>query len=158
MPCGTMRRSLRLKVFFLPPFACAFAINSVASGRWPVVSQLFLSWSFLLSHSHATRPFASARIGMRALTANRQSATMPQPAITPDVHQSLDVHLRLLAKVAFDHALLVNDRANAIDFVFAQLAYAFVNADACFFKNFVSARAPNAVDVCQTDFKIGRAH
>jgi hypothetical protein len=77
---------------------------------------------------------------------------VPQPAITTDVHQPLDVHLRLLAKVAFDHALLVNDRANAIHFVFAQLAYALVNADARFFKNLVGARAPNAVDVCQTDF------
>jgi hypothetical protein len=28
IPCGTTRRSLRLKVFFFPPFACAFAIIS----------------------------------------------------------------------------------------------------------------------------------
>src|ERR1700693_6582123 len=46
-PCGTCLRSFFLKVFFLPffsgvapvpPAAAGFAIRSVSSGQWPVIS------------------------------------------------------------------------------------------------------------------------
>jgi hypothetical protein len=37
-----------------------------------------------------------------ALTANRQAAAVPEPAITAKVHQTLDVDGHLAAQVAFD--------------------------------------------------------
>jgi hypothetical protein len=89
---------------------------------------------------------------VRALAANRQAATMAQPSIAAYVHQAFDVHLHLFAEIAFDHALLVYDGANPVDLLFAQLAYAAVDADPGLFKNLVGARAPYAVDVCESYF------
>src|SRR3982751_4852991 len=94
--------------------------------------RLLLPWRFLLSHRHAARAFASARVGVGALAANREAATVAQSAIAANVHQALDVHLHLLTKVAFYHTLLVNDRANSVDLIFCKLAYALINADARF--------------------------
>jgi hypothetical protein len=113
---------------------------------------LFLARHFLLSDGHAARAFSGARIGMRALASDGKTATVAQAAIAADVHQSLDVHLDLLAQIAFDHPLLVNDCADAINFVFGQFAYAALNADASFSENLVGARTPNTVDVRKTYF------
>ena len=77
---------------------------------------------------------------------------MSQTTIAPDVHQPLDVHLDLLAQIAFYPALLVDHRANAIDFLFGQLSNALIDAYARFSKYLVGARAPDAVYVRQTDF------
>src|SRR5215469_9886470 len=79
-PCGTCVRSFFLKVFFLPffsgaapvpPAAAGFAIESVSSGQWPVVSirspvpdqpllatdHWQLATRFSLSTSSSARPF-----------------------------------------------------------------------------------------------------
>ncbi len=77
---------------------------------------------------------------------------MTQSAIASDVHQSFDVHLNLLAQVSFDSALLVEDRANAIDFFFREFANALITADAGFAQHLVCAGAANSIDVCQTNF------
>jgi hypothetical protein len=87
---------------------------------------------------------------MSALTPDRESATVTQTAIAANVHQPFYVHLHLLAQVALNHALLVNDGANAIYFVFGQFSYSPVNADAGLFQYLIGARAPNTVDVGKT--------
>ncbi len=46
---------------------------------------------------------------------------MTQTAIAADVHQTLNVHLDALAKVAFDVALRVEDRTDLIQLVFTQI-------------------------------------
>jgi hypothetical protein len=50
---------------------------------------------------------------MSALTAHGQRATMTQPAIATDVHQTLDVHLHTLAQVAFDLSLRFQNGTNS---------------------------------------------
>ena len=42
-------------------------------------------------------------------------------AIALDVHQALDVHRDVLAEIAFDVALVLNDLTDAVDLVFAQI-------------------------------------
>src|SRR3954464_7998730 len=51
------------------------------------------------------RPLARARIGARALAANRQSLAMPHPAIAAEVHEPLDAHRYFAAQVTFDREL-----------------------------------------------------
>jgi adenylosuccinate lyase len=52
---------------------------------------------------------------VRTLAANRQAATVPEPAIATEIHQAFDVDSNLAAQVAFDLAVRVNmlaDRQN----------------------------------------------
>src|SRR5262249_17133283 len=106
----------------------------------------------LLRHCHTTRTLTSAGVCMRALTANRQPASVPESTITTDVHQSFDVELHLFPEVAFNHTLLINDGADAVDLFFAQLADAPINVNPCFTKDFVSAGASNAINISKSNF------
>src|SRR5207253_722712 len=56
----------------------------------------------LLAGDRPGLALAGARIGVRALAADRQALAMAKPAIAGEVHQPLDVHRRLAAEVAFD--------------------------------------------------------
>src|SRR5216684_6308297 len=96
-PCGTCLRSFFLKVFFLPffsgaaaapPAAAGFAISSVSSGQWPVVSSFlpaprvrfywqlttehwqlgFRRCLLLLRDRSLTRSLARPGVGMRPLS------------------------------------------------------------------------------------------
>jgi hypothetical protein len=46
---------------------------------------------------------------------------MTQTAITTDVHQTFDVHLHTLSKVAFNLTLRFQNSTNATQLVFAQI-------------------------------------
>src|SRR4026208_2466005 len=76
---------------------------------------------------------------------------MPQATIAADVHQPFDVHLNLLATIALDTPLLVDHRTNTVNLFLGQLANAPIDADARFAQYLVSARAPDPVDVRQTN-------
>src|ERR1700752_1169412 len=54
----------------------------------------------LLSSDRLCLALAGARIGVRALAADRQALAMAKPAVAGEVHQPLDVHRGLAAKVA----------------------------------------------------------
>src|SRR5438309_2236319 len=88
---------------------------------------------------------------MRALSSNGQPPAMTQSPIATDVHQALDVHLNLLAQVSLDSALRIDDSANAVYFLFRQLANPLINADFGFSQDLVCPRAADAINVCQTD-------
>ena len=62
----------------------------------------------------ATRAFARARIGPRALAAQRQAAAMPNASVATEIHQSLDVHRDFTAQIALDGELR-DDLAQARD-------------------------------------------
>ena len=114
---------------------------------------LFLPCNFLLSDGHSARAFAGAGVCVRSLTAHRQASPVSQAAVTTDVHQSLDVHLDLLAKISFDPTLLVNDISNSIDFFFSQLADTFVDVYSRFTKNLIRTRAPYPVNIRKANFR-----
>src|SRR5690606_19850403 len=67
---------------------------------------------FLLARDSLGRSLAGARIGMRALAANRQAAPVAQAAITAQVHQPLDIHRHFAPQVALDHEVPVDDFSN----------------------------------------------
>ena len=76
---------------------------------------------------------------------------MSQAAIATDIHQTLDIHLDALAKVAFDLSLRFQDRANPAQLVFTEISYARIEIDARFLEHGVRARAADAVNISQTD-------
>src|SRR5215470_15631662 len=63
----------------------------------------------LLTGDGFGRPLTGAGIGMGALAADRQSATVPQPAVAAEVHQPLDIHGDFAPQVPFDHIVAVDD-------------------------------------------------
>src|SRR5579863_129764 len=87
-PVWTLRFS-----FFFAPFLT------------PILFRLLLLGSDRL----ALTPFAGSGIGPGSLSSHRKSSSMPQAPVTPDVHQPLDVHGDLSAKVAFDPEVPFDD-------------------------------------------------
>src|SRR5579862_7900308 len=82
-----------------------------------------LALGLLLAGNRAAAwTLAGARVGVGALAANRQIAAVTNPAIGLDFNQAADIHLNLFAKIAFHAAFLLDHRADAVDFVFRQLA------------------------------------
>src|SRR5437660_7605570 len=115
------------------------------------VLPLLLARRLLLGDRGAARPLAGARVGVRALAAHGQAPPVAQAAVAADVHQPLDVHLGALPEVALDLALTLDDLADAVELRLVQVAHAHVGADLRLLEDGVRARAPDSVDVRQSD-------
>src|SRR5258708_24428973 len=74
----------------------------------------------LLAGDRPGRSLAGARVGVRALTAHRQTLAMAQAAIAAEIHQPLDVHRHLPPEIAFDGEFAVDELADAQDLVLGQ--------------------------------------
>src|SRR5215472_16523404 len=101
----------------------------------------------------APRTLARARIGMRALAPNRQIAPVTNPAIGLNFNEPANVHLNLLAEIAFNAAFLLDGLADVVDFVFRQVANLLRVIHAGFRGKPARARLPNAIDRGQPDPK-----
>src|SRR6187431_94617 len=112
-PWGTTRFSLRLGAFF--SFLAALAM------RFFPRSALLLGGLLLAGDRRAARPLARAGVGMRALTADRQTAAVTGAAVRTDLHQPLDVLGDLLAQVTLHAALVLNHLADATGLVLGEL-------------------------------------
>src|SRR5438105_8946282 len=106
----------------------------------------------LLACDRACRPFAGARVGMRALSANRQSAPVTKAAITAEIHQAFDVHRHFATQIAFDHIIVINRLADLDDFVFRQITDATVLGDPDLVADVLGIGWADAVDIAQRDF------
>src|SRR5437763_4956371 len=101
-PCGTCFFSFFLNVFFLPFFSGAaaapetstgFAMSLVLGSQSKVLSYLCLGCGLLLVRDRTfTRPFTGVRVGMGALSADRQITAVTRAAGGPDLDKALDVH------------------------------------------------------------------
>lgn len=76
---------------------------------------------------------------------------MTQATIAAQIHQPLDVHGRLAAKVAFDDILAVDRLTNLDDFRFGELIDPAAVLDAEAVANFLRVLRPDAVNVTQRD-------
>src|SRR6185369_6967035 len=101
----------------------------------------------LLAGDRLSLAFAGARIGVRALAANRQALAMTKPAIAGEVHQPLDVHRDLTTKIAFDRIARINRFTDLKDFLIAQVLNATLRRDAELGGDLLGFGAPNAVDI-----------
>src|SRR5208282_4867431 len=91
---------------FLGPYR-ALPSGARPCGRPPVY--FFRAVFFLLAT--APRAFSRARVGVRALAAHRKIAPVAHSAVALDVDEPADIHLDLLAEIAFDAALLLDGLA-----------------------------------------------
>src|SRR5215831_16073989 len=128
---------------------CFCHIPSVPNNRSEPI--LFLARSFLLGYCHSPGSLAGPRICMRALPPHRQTPPMPQPSVTTDVHQPLDVHLDLFPQIAFDIALLIYNGPYPVDLFLCQLTNPPVRAYVSLAQNLVSTRSADPIYVCKTN-------
>ena len=97
------------------------------------VSNLLASHGFLLCGDSAlTRDLAGAGVGMRPLAAHRKIAAVAEAAVALNFDQPADVHLRLLAEIAFHAAFRFDRRANVTDFLLGKIFYFFVASTLAF--------------------------
>src|SRR6266566_1837395 len=113
-----------------------------------------LAQDFLLGRNRAApRTLAGARVGVRSLAAHRQVPAVPDPAVGLNFDQPADVHLNLLAEIAFHAAFFFDFLAKMIDFIFGQVANLLRVIDARLFRELLGALLPDAVDRGQPDPK-----
>src|SRR6266851_1070290 len=105
----------------------------------------------LRRHCAAPRTLAGARVGMRALPAHRQIPAVADTTIGLNFNQPADVHLDLLAEIAFHAAFLLDGLAQMIDFFFGQVAdlLGMIHAGLC--REFLRPLLPDAVDRSQSN-------
>src|SRR5260370_16333960 len=65
----------------------------------------------------APRTLAGARVGVRPLAPHRQVAAVADPAIRLNFDQPANVHLNLLAEIAFHAAFFFDFLAEMVDFI-----------------------------------------
>src|SRR5262249_46170663 len=92
-----------------------------------------------------------AGVGVRALTAHRQPAPMPQPAIAGEVHQTLDVHGDLAPEVALDSVVAVDALADADHLIVGQRVDAPRLVDPHFPQDLPRLGRADPVDILQAD-------
>src|SRR5262245_33410630 len=85
-----LRSFLRTRAFF--SVAISVSLQFVFTRARPLGNSLALRRRDLLAGDRLRRTLARARIGVRALTADRQALAVTQAAIAAEVHEALDVH------------------------------------------------------------------
>src|SRR5262249_25462435 len=76
---------------------------------------------------------------------------MTNPPVRLDFNQAADIHLDLLAEIALHTALLLDDRADAVDLVFCEVADLFRKVHVGLFGDFFRAHLADAIDRGQPD-------
>src|SRR5262249_6760589 len=98
------------------------------------------------SDGAAARTLTGTSVGVGALSANRQVAAMTNAAVGLNFNQSANVHLNLLAEIAFDAAFLLDGVTKLVHFVFGELADLFGMVTPRLFGEPLRAHLANAVD------------
>src|SRR5579872_1000453 len=88
---------------------------------------------------------------MATLAAHGQAAAVPETAVGAHLDVPLDIHRDFLAEIAFDRSLFFKDGADAVDFVFGQIANLFIEIDSGAVEQRLGSRAADTVDVGETD-------
>src|SRR5438270_11670627 len=95
---------------------------------------------------------AGARIGVRALAADRQAPPMAKPAVAGEVHQPLDVHRGVAAKVALDAVIAVDGLADVEHFLVGEVLDPLFGRDSELLGDLAGRGPADTVDVGQRDF------
>src|SRR5437660_7616181 len=99
------------------------------------------------------RTFAGSRVRARALATNRQATSMPDPAITIDRLQTLEVALRFTAQIAFDRDLVARDRMNNfVQLLRGKIFRAQIRIDIGLIENALRDRRPDPVNIGERRF------
>src|SRR5713226_4189811 len=153
-------------------FCCSFAtIHSISADagseslanlgpgppwRAPLQANLLalLTKNLLLRRDRAApRTLAGARVGVGTLAAHWQVPAVPDPAVSLNFDQPADVHLNLLAEIAFHAAFFFDFLAKMIDFIFRQVANLLRVIDIRLSRELLRAFLPDPIDRGQPDPK-----
>jgi hypothetical protein len=104
-----------------------------------------------LPHHAPLGPFAGTRIGVSPLASRGQAATMSKPAVTSDIHESLDVHGKLFPQIPLDPPLGIDDFRNVGDLFLGEVLYADLGSDFRFLQNGSCPHVTDAENAGQTD-------
>src|SRR6185312_14276407 len=107
--------------------------------------------SLLLALNCLGRSLAGARIGMRALAANRQRAAMAQAAIAAKIHEALDVHRDFAAQIALDLIVAVDGFANLQHFSIGKLVDTTLGRNTHLIDDLLGKLFADAVNVLKRD-------
>src|SRR5699024_1832501 len=128
----------RRRVRVAAPFFCTLAIYTFPS-------------LLLLVRNGLLRALAGTRVGLGALAADRQAATVTQAAVAADFNQALDIQTDFAAQVALNIVVAVDHFTQLSGFFFGQVLYAGVRIDTGLLQDLVGRLAANAEDVGQAD-------
>src|SRR6185437_15305052 len=109
----------------------------------PVVSLL------LLAGYRLGRTLAGARVGVSALSANRQAAAVSQSPVAAQIHQTLDVHGHFAPQVAFDDVVAVDHFTQLKYFLIGELRNPPRLGDRNLFHDFLGFGIADAMDVLE---------
>src|SRR5215207_8850906 len=96
------------------------------------------------------RSTSGPRVRACALSPRRHATPMSHSAITPDVHQALDVHCHFTAQIALDSHFFVDNFANAVDLVVRQVPHAGVRVHVSAIEELLTGMESDAKDIGQS--------
>ena len=76
---------------------------------------------------------------------------MTQSPVTPQVHESLNVHRDFRSELAFDLVFPVDDLSNVTDLRFCEVIAPGVRVEADFRQNLDGGAAPDPINISQRD-------
>src|SRR5688500_2007784 len=142
--CATPSASItRDFLFALGPFAISLVL---------LPRRLLLGRSLLLARDRPTRALLGARVGVRALATDGQTAAVTQSAVAADVHQPLDVHVHFLPQRALDLEVLLDDLAQLVHVRIRKRMDAGIRVDSRLAQDLLRRGPADPVDVRETDF------
>src|ERR1700677_2221175 len=105
----------------------------------------------LLARDRLRLALAGARVGVRALAANRQLLAVAKSAMSAQVHQTLDIDGYFPAEIAFDHIIAVDRFADLQHLGVAELRYTAIGRNMHLLANFLGLLRTDAVNILQRD-------
>src|ERR1051326_2006598 len=116
------------------------------------VQSLFLRCFLLAGDGALAGALPRARVRVRSLPADGQSAAVAHAAVAVDLHQPLDVEADVLAEVSLDFALVGDDLADPPDLVLGKVFPARVAVHLGLAEDVGGARTADAEDVGEAHF------
>jgi hypothetical protein len=108
----------------------------------------------LSSHCTALRALAGARVGVGSLASARKPASVAETTVATEIHQSLDVHVDLTTKVAFDLEVLVDALADLLDVGVVEILGALALGNPRNLTDLLRVMRADSVDVLQRNHRM----
>src|SRR5215510_8006177 len=134
----------------MPCTTCFFSFLPFFAPTTFVLIAPLLHLRLVADHGPA-RTLAGPGVGVGPLAAHREVAPVAHPAIRADLHEALDVHGDVLAEIALDLALGVDDLGDAARLLVREVLHPHARVDPGLAEDAVAARDSDAVDVRERD-------
>lgn len=109
---------------------------------------------FFLFNGGSFRALPGSGIGGRPLTMTGKPFSMAQSTVTPQIHQSFDIHGDVGPKFPFNLVTFVNGLSNIVDLFFSQTARLDCRIDPGFVKNLSGSAGTDTVNIGQRNPRV----